>query len=71
MSKQWDVVRAPLTTRLKTVAKEIATQGKIYVVWVVDNLSPHWVSQSLPTLLEAMNRDSARQSDSTWRHAID
>ena len=56
MSKQWHVVRAPLTTRLKSVAKEYATQGKIYVIWEIDNLSPQWVSQSLPTLLEAMNK---------------
>ena len=56
MSKQWHVVRAPSTTRLKTMAKEYATQGNIYVVWGVDNIDSHWVSQSLPTLLEAMNK---------------
>ena len=56
MSKQRHVVRAPWTSRLKSVAEEYATQGKIYVVWEIDNLSPHWVSQSLPTLLEAMNK---------------
>ena len=56
MSKQWHVAREPLTTRLKSVAKECATQGKIYVIWEIDSLSPQWVSQSLPTLLEAMNK---------------
>ena len=56
MSKQWHVVRAPRTIRIKSVAKENATQGKIYVIWEIDNLNPHWVSQSLPTLLEAMNK---------------
>ena len=56
MSKQWHVVRAPCATRLKSVAKEYAAQGKIYVVWEIDNVSPYWVSQSLPTLLEAMNK---------------
>ena len=56
MSKQWHVARAPATTRLKSVAKEYAAHGKIYVVWEIDNLSPQWVSQSLPTLLEAMNK---------------
>ena len=27
-------------------------------MWDVENINPHWVSQSLPTLLEAMNRDT-------------
>ena len=58
MPKEWHVVRAPVATRIKTVAKEAATQGKIYFVWDVDNPSPHCVSQSLPVLLETMNRDT-------------
>ena len=58
-SKEWHVVRVPATTRIKSVAKEAATQGKIYVLWDVDNLGSHWVSQSLPALLEAVNTDAS------------
>jgi len=58
-SKDWHVVRTPATTRIKSVAKEAATQGKIYVLWDVDNLGSHCVSQSLPALLEAVNTDAS------------
>ena len=59
-SKDWHVVRVPATTRIKSVAKEAATQGKIYVLWDVDNLGSHWVSQSLPALLEAVNTEASK-----------
>ena len=59
-TKHWHIVRVPSTTRIKTVAKEAAAQGKIYVVSDIDSVGPYWVSQSLPALLEAMNREACK-----------
>ena len=52
----WCVVNVPGKIQLAHVRKEWATHGNIYCVWEIDMLTPCWVSQSLPPLVDALNR---------------
>ena len=56
----WCVVNVPGTIRLAHVRKEWATHGNIYCVWEIDMLTPCWVSQSLPPLVDALNQTLSR-----------
>ena len=51
----WRVVNVPGKLQLSHVGKGWATHGKIYCVWEVDMLTPCWLSQSLPALVDAPN----------------
>ena len=48
-------MNVPGSVQLSRVGKEWATHGKIYCVWEVDMLTPCWLSQSLPALVDALN----------------
>ena len=56
----WCVVNVPGKIQLANVGKEWATHGNIYCVWEIDMLTPCWVSQSLPPLVDALNRTLSR-----------
>ena len=63
----WRVVNVPGMVQLSHVGKEWATHGKIYCVM----LTPCWLSQSLPALLDAVNQTLSRpkqlQASSMYR----
>ena len=56
----WCVVNVPGKIQLANVGKAWATHGNIYCVWKIDMLTPCWVSQSLPQLVDAVNRTLSR-----------
>ena len=56
----WCVVNVLGTIRLAYVGKEWATHGNIYCVWEIDMLTPCWVSQGLPPLVDALNQTLSR-----------
>ena len=56
----WRVVNVPGKVQLSHVGKEWATHGNIYCVWEIDMLTPCWVSQSLPPLVDAVNQTLSR-----------
>ena len=56
----WCVVKVPGKIQLAHVRKEWATHGNIYCVWEIDMLTPCWVSQSLPPLVDAVNQTLCR-----------
>ena len=56
----WDVVNVSGKIQLAHVRKEWATHGSIYCVWEIDMLTPCWVSQSLPPLVDAVNQTLSR-----------
>ena len=56
----WCVVNVPGKIRLAQVGKGWATHGNIYCVWEIDMLTPCWVSQSLPPLVDAVNQTLSR-----------
>ena len=56
----WCVVNAPGKIQLAHVRKEWATHGNIYCVWEIDMLTSCWLSQSLPALVDALNRTLSR-----------
>ena len=56
----WCVVNVPGKIQLAHGRKEWPTHGNIYCVWEIDMLTPCWVSQSLPPLVDAVNRTLSR-----------
>ena len=67
----WRGVNVPGNVQLSHVGREWATHGKIYRVWEIDMLTPCWLSQSLPALVDALNvtmiRPKQLQASSMYR----
>ena len=67
----WHVVNVPGNVQLSHVGREWATHGKVDCVWELDMLTPCWLSQSLPALLDAVNQTLSRpkqlQASSMYR----
>ena len=56
----WRIGNVPGNVQLSHVRREWATHGKSYCVWEIDMLTPCWLSQSRPALVDAVNQTLSR-----------
>jgi hypothetical protein len=60
---EWHIINAPSSIELTSVGKESGTHGQVYTLWEIERQLPVWVSQSIPAVVEHINKRATHTTE--------